>query len=175
MRNNYYTIGFVNITKNLVTGIIPIIALFILNYKVYKCLLERRAQVAELGLLFTFQKKTEHFSPIIKMFLVTCAFYSILHISHYLNQFFSATQFASNQFESERKLSNILFGIVALFFCGHVLRTVLNIHRYFIMESHAKVIESHPVGNGSCIVPTPFWIQVLPITHYRIHVRTLDD
>ena len=60
MRNNYYTIGFVNITKNLVTGIVPIIALFILNYKVYKCLLERRAQVAELGLLFTFQKKTEH-------------------------------------------------------------------------------------------------------------------
>ena len=88
---------------------------------------------------------------------------------------FLATQFASNQFETERKLANILFGIVALFFCGHILRTVLNIHRYFIMESHSKVIESHPVGNGSCIVPTPFWIQVFTITHYRIYTRTVDD
>ena len=43
------------------------------------------------------------------------------------------------------------------------------------MESHAKVIESHPVGNGSCIVPTPFWIQVLTIKHYRIYVKTVDD
>ena len=58
MKNDIYTVGFVNITKNLVTGIIPIIALFILNYKVYKCILERQAQVAELGLLFIFQQKT---------------------------------------------------------------------------------------------------------------------
>ena len=60
MRNDFYTIGFVNITKNLVTGIVPIIALFILNFKVYKCLLERRAQVAELGLFVYFFKIVLH-------------------------------------------------------------------------------------------------------------------
>ena len=90
-----------------------------------------------------------------KCFLIYFAYFSWLE-----SIFISATQFASNQFETERKLANILFGIVALFFCGHILRTVLNIHRYSIMESHGKVIESHPVGNGTCIVPTPFWIQV---------------
>ena len=89
------------------------------------------------------------------LFLNYFAYFSLFELI-----FLLATQFASNQFESERKLANILFGIVALFFCGHILRTVLNIYRYSIMESHAKVIESHPVGNGSCIVPTPFWIQV---------------
>ena len=102
------------------------------------------------------------------MFLKTSAFqhppclFCIFFLLYDLT-FLLATQFASNQFETERKLANILFGIVALFFCGHILRTVLNIYRYSIMESHAKVIESHPVGNGSCIVPTPFWIQVFTI------------
>ena len=50
MKNSYFTTGYVNITVNLITGIIPLFTLGILNYRIYKCLLERRRQVTEIGL-----------------------------------------------------------------------------------------------------------------------------
>ena len=78
---------------------------------------------------------------------------------------FSATQSASKQLDSDNKLANTLFGIVALFFCGHILRMILSINQFFIMENHANVAVTHPVGNGECIVATSTWIQVCTSMH----------
>ena len=49
-KSKIFTIGFVNVTVNLITGVIPLFALGFLNYRIYKCLLERRRQVTEIGM-----------------------------------------------------------------------------------------------------------------------------
>merc|ERR1711963_572853 len=120
MNNSYFTTGYVNITVNLITGIIPLFTLGILNYRIYKCLLERGRQVTEI-----------------------------------------ATQSASKKLESDKKQANTLFGIVALFFCGHILRIIYNINKPFMMENLQIVKQNHPVNNGICMTTSPIWIQIV--------------
>ena len=66
---------------------------------------------------------------------------------------FSATHSASKQLESDKKLANTLFGIVALFFCGHILRIINNINKAFIIEN----LENVTCMRGS----SPIWIEVI--------------
>ena len=74
---------------------------------------------------------------------------------------FSATQSASKQLESDNKLANTLFGIVALFFCGHILRIINNINKPFIVENIENVAKQHPVGYGTCMGSSPIWLEVI--------------
>ena len=74
---------------------------------------------------------------------------------------FSATQSASKQLESDNKLANTLFGIMALFFCGHILRIVNNINKPFIVENIENVEKHHPVGYGRCMGSSPIWLEVI--------------
>ena len=47
----YYIFYYVNISQNVVTGLIPLVSLVILNYLVYKHLKERRKGFFNLGMI----------------------------------------------------------------------------------------------------------------------------
>lgn len=47
--NKDYSLYYVNISQNIVTGLIPLVSLVILNYLVYKHLKERRKGIFDLG------------------------------------------------------------------------------------------------------------------------------
>ena len=49
--NKDYSLYYVNISQNIVTGLIPLVSLVILNYLVYKHLKERRKGIFDLGTL----------------------------------------------------------------------------------------------------------------------------
>ena len=48
-KDSNYSLYYVSISHLMVTGVIPLIALIILNYLVYKHLVRRRSQVLTLG------------------------------------------------------------------------------------------------------------------------------
>jgi hypothetical protein len=68
--NKIYVVAYINIARNTVTGIFPLISLAILNYLVYKHLVRRRRGVAQIGNLPS-RKYIVHCRPSIGKALIT--------------------------------------------------------------------------------------------------------
>ena len=62
---------------------------------------------------------------------------------------------ATRSLEAEnRGQAHTLFGVVALFFMGHVFRVVFNVHEIYLTSSFDRKL------NPGCASHLPFWVHV---------------
>jgi hypothetical protein len=68
-RDPQYILYYVNISHLVITGIFPVASLVVLNYLVYKTLVERRKQVEYLGKCINSLTQLNKMAPIIAVML----------------------------------------------------------------------------------------------------------
>ena len=147
-----YNLYYVNISHLVVTGIFPVTSLVILNYLVYKHLVQRRKQVKSLGKNIKIDALDNRNKLIIKVFVndtIQMLFYNLglqTESHHFQLQM-------KNQLTLENRQVHMLFGVVILFLSGYTLRFVLNLN-----ELHSILIPKN--GSNSCPNTLPSWIHV---------------
>ena len=147
-----YNLYYVNISHLVITGIFPVASLVLLNYLVYKHLVQRRKQVKSLGKNIEIDDLDNKNQKIIKVFasdtiqMLFCILGLQTESHHFQLQM-------KSQLTLENRQVHMLFGVVFLFLSGYALRFVLNLN-----ELHSILIPKN--GNDSCPNTLPSWIHV---------------
>ena len=140
--NEYYIYYYINWTRNIITGALPIASLIIFNQLVYKKLVNRRNLWKQGNL------NNHHFPTWIHIYRF---WLFAIKVGIYNQSKFVDTAQAQNQqarMKSENRQAHTLFGVVALFLIGHLFRMILNLHEVFIDSSS----DTYSQTNDSCLI-----------------------
>lgn len=112
-------------------------------------------------------------SPWFQLKIVFIVFFTVLYIFGFF--IFAASYVLNNQMQTENRQANTLFGVVGLFFVGHIFRICQNLHEAFgsfeesptDQKGHDQLQSnvSNTTGetfdpNEMCALMMPFWLLV---------------
>ena len=139
--NEYYKYYYINWTRNIITGALPIASLIIFNQLVYKKLVNRRNLWKQGNL------NNHHLLTWIHIQFWS---FAIKWGIHNQSKFVDTAQAQNQQsrMKSENRQAHTLFGVVTLFLIGHLFRMVLNIHEVFMDSSS----DTYSQTNDSCLI-----------------------